>query len=351
LGEVGPATDVIVAVDGGNSKTDVAIVATDGRILSQARGPGFSPHVYGVRDSALGIERLVRQALLDAGTQLGPQHVAHTAAYLAGVDLTRERAQMLASIEDAHWSRTTTVDNDTFALLRLASIGGSGVAVVCGAGINCVAVDGARTVRFPSLGPISGDWGGGLQLGISAMSAAARDADGRGEHTALTSAILEHFGVPDIIDLIEKLHFEEIEKTRLAELSPRVFDAAAAGDAVASALVARLADEVASYAVAALRRLGLTTENVPVVLGGSILAARHPALEVDIRRRILAVAPHARLLYITDPPILGAVLLGLDAVGAGTAATDVARAQLAPGSLGSPQAPQTPQIPLAETRL
>jgi N-acetylglucosamine kinase-like BadF-type ATPase len=329
---------VIVAVDGGNSKTDVAIVSVDGRVLSQGRGQGYSPHVYGVRESALGIERLVTQALLDAGKRLGPDHVAHTAAYLAGVDLTRERAQMLASIEGNRWSRTTTVDNDTFALLRLASIGGSGVAVVCGAGINCVAVDRDRTVRFPSLGPISGDWGGGLQLGISAMTAAARDADGRGEHTALTSAILEHFGAAQVIELIELLHFGEIKQTRLAELSPRVFEVAAAGDAVAAGLVARLAEEVSSYAVAALRRLGLTDEAVPVVLGGSILAARHEALEVDIRRRILAVAPNARLLYITEPPILGAVLLGLDAVGAGAEATGFARAQLAPGSLGSPLA-------------
>lgn len=332
MGEVGTAADVIVAVDGGNSKTDVAIVSLEGRILARSRGQGFSPHVFGVRESALGIERLVTQALFEAGRRLGPEHVAHTAAYLAGVDLTRERAQMLASIEGHRWSRTTVVDNDTFALLRLASIGGSGVAVVCGAGINCVAVDHDRTVRFPSLGPISGDWGGGLQLGISAMTAAARDADGRGEHTALTSAILEHFGAAQIIELIELLHFGEIDQTRLAELSPRVFDIADAGDSVAAGLVARLAEEVSSYAVAAIRRLGLAGDAVPVVLGGSILAARHATLEVDIRRRILAVAPEARLLYITEPPILGAVLLGLDAVGAGAPAAELARTQLAPVS-------------------
>ncbi len=52
------------------------------------------------------------------------------------------------------------VDNDTFALLRSGTDRGWGVAVVCGGGINCVGLtaDG-REVRFPSLGPITGDWG------------------------------------------------------------------------------------------------------------------------------------------------------------------------------------------------
>ena len=54
------------------------------------------------------------------------------------------------------------VDNDTFAVLRAGTERGWGVAVVCGAGINCVGVspDG-RHARFPALGTITGDWGGG----------------------------------------------------------------------------------------------------------------------------------------------------------------------------------------------
>ena len=76
--------------------------------------------------------------------------------------------------------------NDTFAVLRAGTEQGWGVAVVCGAGINCVGVapDG-RHVRFPALGAITGDWGGGYDVGLAAMSAAARSFDGRGPTTTL----------------------------------------------------------------------------------------------------------------------------------------------------------------------
>ena len=53
------------------------------------------------------------------------------------------------------------------------------MAVVCGAGINCVGMrpDG-RTARFPALGRFSGDWGGGWALAEEALYHAARAADG-----------------------------------------------------------------------------------------------------------------------------------------------------------------------------
>ena len=56
------------------------------------------------------------------------------------------------------------------------------VAVVCGTGINCIGVraDGAHA-RFPALGAISGDWGGGWYLGEQALWHAARAVDGRGD--------------------------------------------------------------------------------------------------------------------------------------------------------------------------
>ncbi|CAM5647329.1 hypothetical protein SRIMM317S_04654 [Streptomyces rimosus subsp. rimosus] len=86
--------------------------------------------------------------------------VSQVSAYLANADLPVEEAELAAEITSYGWARTVTVANDTFALLRtgLSDRGEPvGVAVVCGAGINCVGLghDG-RTARFPSIGRISG---------------------------------------------------------------------------------------------------------------------------------------------------------------------------------------------------
>jgi N-acetylglucosamine kinase-like BadF-type ATPase len=312
VGQVSRGGGVVLAVDGGNSKTDVAVVDTDGRVRARARGAGLSAHAVGLTAAVDGIEALVVRALADAGLHPGHSHVLRTAAYLAGVDLPRERAEMTAALTARGWAAATTVDNDAFAVLRSGS-GGDGVAVVCGGGINAVAVHRGRSVRFPSLGVLSGDWGGGQQLGAAALGAAARHADGRGPRTALHDVVLAHFGATRVLEVIEAVHFGAVPIARLGELAPGVFTVAPA-DAVAAALVTRLAEEAAAYALAALPRLGVTAaEEVRLVLGGGIFRGQ-PAFADDVGHRVRADYPLARTVVASADPVLGAAALGLDAL-------------------------------------
>ena len=80
-------------------------------------------------------------ARLRAELDLPPGPVArHLAAYVAGADLPSEEEVLAAAFEAEGWAETVEVGNDVFALLRAGSSRGWGVAVVCGAGINCVGV-------------------------------------------------------------------------------------------------------------------------------------------------------------------------------------------------------------------
>jgi N-acetylglucosamine kinase-like BadF-type ATPase len=209
--------------------------------------------------------------------------------------------------------------------------------VVCGAGINCVGVsaDGG-IVRFPSVGAISGDWGGGGSLGAEALFLAARAEDGRGKPTALREAIMEHFGMPSVLALTAALHFNELSRSRLHELSPVLLGVARAGDGPARAVVDRLAEEVSLFAKVALERLHLHDQPTDVVLGGSVLAARDPLLMEGLSVRLAAYAPHANVLITDDPPVIGAALLGLDALGSSAEVEIAARAALLARARGTP---------------
>jgi N-acetylglucosamine kinase-like BadF-type ATPase len=203
------------------------------------------------------------------------------------------------------------------------------VAVVCGAGINCVGVapDG-RHARFPSLGAISGDWGGGYDVGLAALGAAARSEDGRGPTTRLEQAVPAHFGKAAPSDVAEAVHLGEIPQRRLVELAPVVF-AEAGMDPVAAALVDRLADEVVALAEVALRRLELNDQPVEVLLGGGLFQRADTALVDAIRIALGAVGPAITVRATALPPIVGAALLALDDLGAGGAAQERVRRELA----------------------
>ncbi|NEA61310.1 BadF/BadG/BcrA/BcrD ATPase family protein [Streptomyces sp. SID12488] len=299
----------VLAIDAGNSKTDVAVVAADGEVLATARGGGFRPPADGLDTAVSGLA----DAVAEAFTAAGVSSVDRVSACLANADFPVEERQFAAALHARAWGASVDVRNDTFAILRAGITEPRGVAVVCGAGINCVGMtpDG-RTARFPALGRVSGDWGGGWGLAEEAMWHAARAEDGRGGPTALVSALPAHFGLNSMYALIEALHLGGVDNARRHELTPVLFATAADGDPVACALVDRLADEVVAMASVALGRLGLLEEETPVLLGGGVLAAQHARLTDRITELLAARAPKAFARVVTARPVLGAALLGLD---------------------------------------
>ncbi|MGV4981857.1 N-acetylglucosamine kinase [Streptomyces sp. NPDC001709] len=312
----------VLAIDAGNSKTDVAVVGAAGEVLATARGGGFRPPAVGVPAALDALAEPVGRAFADAGVT----SVSHVSACLANADLPVEEEQLATALRARGWGASVEVRNDTFAILRAGVAEPRGVAVVCGAGINCVGMrpDG-RTARFPAIGRISGDWGGGWGLAEEALWCAARAEDGRGGPTALARTLPAHFGLPTMYALIEALHLEHIDHDRRHELTPVLFATAAEGDPVARALVARLAEEVTVLATVALTRLDLLDEETPVLLGGSVLTAGHALLDDGIRDLLTARAPKADVRVVTASPVLGAALLGLDHLGADTQAQVRAR--------------------------
>ncbi|HKG42816.1 MAG TPA: BadF/BadG/BcrA/BcrD ATPase family protein [Gaiellaceae bacterium] len=300
----------VIAVDGGASKTHLALVGRDGELLELVRGAASSPQNLGL-DRALA----VLDELFDEASALpGEAEVAQL--NMSGVDFPSEEQEVREAVEARRWAHRTIVDNDTFAVLRAGTERGWGVAVVCGSGINCVGVSAdGRHARFPALGQITGDWGGGSDVGYAALFAAARGQDGRGPHTTLEQAVPAHFGLGTPDELAEAIHRGRVPARRLVELPPVVF-AEAAHDDVARELVDRLACEIVAMARVALERLDLRDAPAEVLLGGGLLQSGDGVLSGAVEAELRELAPEASVSAASSPPIVGAALLGLDAIGA-----------------------------------
>jgi N-acetylglucosamine kinase-like BadF-type ATPase len=201
------------------------------------------------------------------------------------------------------------------------------VALVCGAGINCVGVgpDG-RHVRYPALGTITGDWGGGFDVGLAGLSAAARSADGRGSRTTLEYAVPTHFGFETPLELAAAIHLDGLDRQRIGELAPLVL-AAAREDDVATGIAERLVSEAIAFVRVTLEQLGLLGEPADVVLGGGLFQNDGWLVE-RVSERMAEVAPAASVRLVDSAPIVGAALLGLDELGAPAAARERVRREL-----------------------
>jgi N-acetylglucosamine kinase-like BadF-type ATPase len=321
----------VLAVDGGASKIDVALVARSGKVLAAARQGARANFNFGHEPPLVALDEAIRKACIRAGLDPDARPVAPTGMFcLAGADLPLDDRRISRQVESLKSVRKVLLRNDTFAVLRAGTQRGWGVAVVCGSGLNCAGVgpDG-RIVRFPSLGELSGDKAhGGGWLGRAALGAAIRARDGRGPRTLLEQTVPEHFHMRRPAAVMEAIYTGALDDRRLLELPPLVFRAAARGDGVSRELIRMLADEVVATASAAIKRLHLTRRTFDVVLGGGVFAGGDGVMMSRVRDGIIALAPEAKLHRLDAPPVVGAALLGLDAVRAGTVARDRLRKEL-----------------------
>jgi N-acetylglucosamine kinase-like BadF-type ATPase len=304
---------LLLGVDGGNSKTDLLLIDESGGVLAGYRGPSVSHQAVGLATAAERLHVLVERLLRDAGRDAAERPEVAVLA-LAGADTPSD----MASLREAHAALAprTVIMNDAFAALRAGSRSGWGVVVICGAGVNAagIAPDG-RTARFPALGAISGDAGGGYGLGLDALRAAVRALDGRGQRTRLEELVPRHFGLRRPLDVTYAMYEDAIPESRLPELAPIVFQAAHEGDEVATRIVAELSDELARMALSIIRRLRLVRREVEVVLAGGVFNAAHPELVPRLERTIGQVAPGARVGRLEVPPVVGSALVALERLG------------------------------------
>ncbi|MGB3732022.1 N-acetylglucosamine kinase [Microbacterium sp.] len=311
-----PADAVIVAVDGGGTKTDAVAVGADGRLIAHARMPGTTVEPQDLSPSVGIVDAAISEVLAKAG----PRELLRCSVYLSGMDMPRDVASFAEAIAETTWARASAhpvvVGNDMFALLRAGTRRPDAIAVVCGTGINCVGVraDG-EVARFAALGMISGDWGGGSTLGEAALWHAARAVDGRGDPTMLSRTVPAHLGLPDVQSVIEAFHYGRLGERTLPTLAPLVLQASDAGDVVAGRVLDRQAEEIVAFAVAAITRLDLGGRPVPVVLGGGILAAGNRRLLDGVRSGLARRAPDAEMILVRSRPIVGAALLALESIG------------------------------------
>lgn len=320
----------LLAVDGGASKIDVALVDRHGRVITAVRQQSSDhtgPHSEDYLDR---VAEAVAGAVGSSGLDADRRPVAGLGVYcLSGDDFPADDRRLARWLGKQRWTEGNLVRNDTFAILRAGTDRGWGVAVVCGTGTNCSGVaPGGRTFRFPAIGTVSGDWGGGEEIGGLALWHAVRAEDGRGPKTSLARRVPAHFGLSRSRQVTEAIHFGRLSADRLVGLPPLVFEAAEDGDAVARAIVERQADEVVAMAGAAIRKLRLAKLDVDVVLGGGIFRNQFVPFFERIEEGLCRIAPHVQVSGLTAPPVAGAVLLGLDRLGASDAAKARARSAL-----------------------
>ena len=203
--------------------------------------------------------------------------------------------------------------NDTLIGLIAGAAEGWGVAIVAGTGCNCWGRDRQhRIAHLTGHGWTMGEGAGATELMAEAVRRVARHWSGRGPATQLTQAFIEITGAANADDLIEGLCQDKYCLDASAARS--IFEVAAQGDRVAGELIEWAGHELASLALGVIAQLGLKSSIFEVVMVGSLFDGG-PRLIDPMCATIRSIAPQARCVRLTTPPVVGGVLLGMEQAG------------------------------------
>lgn len=305
-----PATDLVIGVDGGGTKTvawlaplhDVGAETAFGRGRA---GPG-NPRAAGFEVAQANIDAAIDAAFADVNIPRG--QVAAACLCLSGAGRAAEQTRMTQWAESRGLARVTRVTGDAEPILAAASVENWGIALISGTGSLAWGRNRAGDVaRSGGWGYLIGDEGSASAIALAGLRAATHAADGRGPDTQLLDRFQERLDAATPSELIERIYASDMTRDRIASLAVVVF-AVAADDAVAQRIIDSAAADLAAMVAALIKPLNLPVSNFPLALAGSVLEQQE-----SFRQRVLARLQQTKAepgtVSIVSEPVRGAVTL------------------------------------------
>jgi N-acetylglucosamine kinase-like BadF-type ATPase len=304
-----------VGVDAGGTKTHALVADESGEVLGVGRAGTGNWEGVGLDGALAALRQAVGEALTAARTS--PQEVTAAGYGLAGLDWPSDEARLRPLVEELGLSGPSVLVNDTFVALRAGAREPWGVVIVAGTGTTVAGRNRrGEMARTPGLGYPFDDWGSAPDLAQAALHAVARAYTGRGPATALSNRLVRLVGAADVADLLEGVSRWRYNLFPLvADVVQALMEEADGGDGPAREILLRAGRELGGGAVVVIRRLGMEDEEFDLVLAGGLFRSASPLLLDTLRGTVQAVAPGARPVRLDVPPVVGGVLLAMDAVG------------------------------------
>lgn len=310
------ASDLLIAVDGGQTATKALVATRSGEVLAAGRG-GPSDHFHiegGVENNRRAIRGAIVSALAAAGAEA--QHVVavglgHTGAPAEG----QQNSTIAAIVREVVDPPAISINPDYVTNLAGASGGRPGVVVIAGGGaISYGLTADGRSALAGGYGFLLGDEGSAFKIGIAAIAAAARMQDRRGEPTALQSIVEQYFDIPTIRTITRVVYNAGFSRERISLLAPHVACAADQGDRAAIRILDEAGRELTQTGLGVIRQLYAPHDPVDVYMTGGVFSAGQYLLE-SFCLALEEGWPAAKPREPRFPPAVGGLIQAARAIG------------------------------------
>ena len=300
-----------LGIDVGSSKTHALIVDENGQCVGFGKSGGGNHQGVGYDGTEKVMCKSFDEALKMSGVDQA--HIAGAGFGVAGFDFPSDREGHLQAISALGLSCPVEVVNDGWNGLLAGATRGVGVNVTAGSSVNARGRN-----RFDKEGRIVGngvqfgELGGGIEIAFRTLQVVNLAWIKRIPPTKLTSLLLEYTGAKDELELVEGFSNEQFHLAPF--LAVEVARIAREGDAAALDVMRWAGAELGWLAVAVARQIEMENDEVEIILSGSVFDAGDVVIE-PLKELVAQHCPCAKTIRLAGPPVVGAVILGMEQAG------------------------------------
>ncbi len=300
-----------LGIDVGSSKTHALIVDEQGRCAGFGKAWGGNHQGVGYD----GLSNALQESFAGAREMAGvnPARIAGAGFGVAGYDFPSDRDGHLRAIAELKLACPLEVVNDGWNGLYAGATRGIGVNVTSGSSNNCRGRNRTgKEGRIVGNGAPFGENGGGIEIVQHGLQKVNHAWIRRIPPTKLTQIYLEATDAKNEMDLMEGLSNDQYHLFPF--IAVQVIQAAREGDAAAQDVIRWAGEELGWLAVSVARQIEMEDEEVEVVQSGSVFEAG-AIIAAPMEKIVLEHCPKAKLVRLDCPPVVGAVILGMEQAG------------------------------------
>jgi len=309
--------DYLLGVDGGGTKTIIAVANLDGKIIIEKLISSInfkSVGVKGAKENLISGLNIIIEELINKDKNQ-PFFVSSYFG-LAGLNTSYDEnvyREIIFNkdIIDYLNINKAVLCNDTVIGLAAGSMNKNRIIIICGTGSNCYGVnEEGKEAKANGWDYILADEGSGISMGIKTLKAIMRAYDGRGEPTLLTKTVFDFLKINSIDELNRWTYDIPFSKDRFASLSLPLCNTAEMGDKVAINILKEEAEEVIISVSTVVRKLNLENKNFDLVFVGNNFKCIKYFKKI-ILKKLKNMFPFINYVPLTNKPVEGAINLAL----------------------------------------
>lgn len=300
-----------LGIDVGSSKTHALIVDEHGQCVGFGSAWGGNHQVVGYDGFFNSVQGSFEDAKQMSGVDIA--QISGAGFGVSGYDFPSDRDAHLKEISKLGLYCPLEVVNDGWNGLYAGATRGIGVNVTAGSSNNCRGRNrNGKEGRIVGNGPTFGEFGGGIEIVQRGLQMVNYAWIKRIAPTKLTQVYLDAVGAKNEIDLMDGLSSGQYHLFPYIVID--VIRAANEGDAAAQDILRWAGEELGWLAVSVARQIEMQNEAVEIVQSGSIFEAGAIITE-PMRDVVMKHCPQAKLTRLDCPPVVGAVILGMEQAG------------------------------------